>query len=69
MSRRLRFIGSTSDKTGCPALFEDLDTGDVIIQGDEITDAETRKQMYGYREGETMIVVPRELLTRFAPQE
>ncbi|WP_432095941.1 hypothetical protein [Streptomyces sp. bgisy100] len=69
MARKLRFVGSTSDKTGCPAIFEDVDTGDIVIQGDEITDAETRTQMYGYSEGETLIVVPRELITRFAPKE
>jgi hypothetical protein len=69
MPSRLRFIGSTSDKTGCPAVFEDLDTGDLLIQGDEVTDPDDRAQMYGRREGETMIRVPRELITRFAPKE
>ncbi|MEV8477884.1 hypothetical protein [Streptomyces sp. NPDC051173] len=69
MARRLRFVGSTSDKTGCPALFEDLDTGDILVQGDEVTDPEDREQMYGRKDGETMVVIPRELLTRFAPKE
>ncbi|WP_018385212.1 hypothetical protein [Wenjunlia vitaminophila] len=62
-------IGTTSDKTGCPALFEDLDTGEILVQGEEITDPRDRAQMHGYTEGETLIVVPRELLTRFAPKE
>ena len=66
---RLRFVGSTSDKTGCPAIFEDLDTGDFLIQGDEVTDSVDRAQMYGFREGETLVRVPRELLMRFAPRE
>ncbi|MEU7596448.1 hypothetical protein AB0B79_25960 [Streptomyces sp. NPDC039022] len=66
--RPLRFIGSTSDKTGCPAIFEDEQTGEIVIQGVEITDSDTRKQMYGYSPGETLIVVPRELITRFAPR-
>ncbi|MEH0650653.1 hypothetical protein QA995_14730 [Streptomyces scabiei] len=66
MASRLRFVGSTSDKTGCPALFEDLDTGDILVQGDEITDPADRAQMYGYREGETLVRVPRELITKIA---
>lgn len=69
MARNLRFVGSTSDKTGCPAIFEDIDSGEILIQGDEVTDPADRAQMYGYREGETMIVIPRDLLTRFAPKE
>lgn len=35
MARNLRFVGSTSDKTGCPALFEDLDTNGILVQGTE----------------------------------
>jgi hypothetical protein len=65
---RLRFVGSTSDKTGCPAIFEDLDTGDFLIQGDEVRDPGDRAQMYGYRDGETLVRVPRELLARFSPK-
>lgn len=34
MARRLRFIDTNSGNDGCPTLYEDLDTGEVLVQGD-----------------------------------
>ncbi|WP_244967419.1 DUF6879 family protein [Streptomyces cacaoi] len=41
MARNLALVGSTSGKTGCPAIFADIDTGEILIQGDEVTDPPT----------------------------
>ncbi|MBW8738040.1 MAG: hypothetical protein JF621_13240 [Streptomyces turgidiscabies] len=68
MARRLRMLGTTSDEGKCPTLYEDLDTGEVLVQGKQ-ADAEDIEQMADPLSGETLIVVPRELLTRFAPKE
>jgi hypothetical protein len=38
MARRLRFNGTGSGVNGCPAVHEDLDTGEVIIHGPALTD-------------------------------
>ncbi|MET9402194.1 DUF6879 family protein [Kitasatospora sp. NPDC002965] len=38
MSRRLRYIGSNSGNNGCPTLYEDVETGEVLVQGDAVTD-------------------------------
>jgi hypothetical protein len=32
MARRLRFIGTTSEDGNCPTLYEDLDTGEILVQ-------------------------------------
>lgn len=68
MARRLRMLGTTSDDGKCPTLYEDLDTGDVLVQGKQ-ADADDIAQMVNPLSGETMVVIPRELLTRFAPRD
>ncbi|MET9497686.1 hypothetical protein [Streptomyces sp. NPDC006552] len=68
MVRQLRMLGTTSDDGKCPTLYEDLDTGDVLVQGPEAS-AEDIAQMTNPLSGETLVVIPRELLTRFAPKE
>jgi hypothetical protein len=60
-------IGTTSDSGKCPTLYEDLDTGEVLVQGPEAA-PEDRAQMVDPLTGETLVVVPRDLLTRFAPR-
>lgn len=69
MARRLRMIGTTSDDGNCPTLYEDLDTGEILVQGDAVTDPEDVAQLRDVAPHEGFVVVPRELLTRFAPKE
>ncbi|MEU1816534.1 DUF6879 family protein [Streptomyces roseifaciens] len=69
MARRLRFIGTNSGNDGCPTLYEDLDTGDVLVQGDAVTDPDDVAQLRNVKDGEGFVVVPRVLLADFAPRE
>lgn len=69
MPRRLRMLGTTSEDGKCPTLYEDTDTGDIIVQGYTVTDAEEIAQLKNVLDGESFVVVPRELLARFAPKE
>lgn len=69
MARRLRFKGTGSGVNGCPSLHEDLDTGEVIVHGPALTEADDVAQLKHLNEGEVPIVVPRELLVDFAPKE
>ncbi|MFJ2645926.1 DUF6879 family protein [Streptomyces sp. NPDC087420] len=69
MVRRLRFNGTGSGVNGCPAVYEDLDTGDVIVHGPSLTDPDDVAQLRHLNEGEVPIVVPRELLVDFGPKE
>ncbi|MFG2640799.1 hypothetical protein ACGFYP_07455 [Streptomyces sp. NPDC048370] len=64
----LRFIGTTSEHGNCPTLYEVVETGDIVVQGDVI-DAEHLAQLRDLGVKETAVVIPRELLTRFAPKE
>ncbi|MFJ5812138.1 hypothetical protein [Streptomyces sp. NPDC093093] len=34
----LRFIGTTSEYGNCPTLYEVVETGDIVVQGDVLTD-------------------------------
>ncbi|SHL76227.1 hypothetical protein SAMN05216268_106108 [Streptomyces yunnanensis] len=65
----LRFIGTTSDDGDCPTLYEVEETGDIVVQGDRLTDPEHLAQLRDVKDSETFVVIPRELLTRFAPKE
>ncbi|MFI1401095.1 hypothetical protein [Streptomyces sp. NPDC020681] len=65
----LRFIGTTSDSGQCPTLYEVEESGDIVVQGERLTDPEHLAQLRDVGEGETFVVIPRELLTRFAPKE
>lgn len=65
---KLRKLGTTSQDGGCPTLYE-TDTGDIVVQGDKLTDPEARQQLSDVLAGEEFVVVPRALLTRFAPKE
>ncbi|MER7752985.1 hypothetical protein [Kitasatospora sp. NPDC097643] len=65
---KLKFLGSTSEKGDCPTLYETED-GDIVVQGDRLTDPEALAQLRDVKESEAFVVVPRELLTRFAPKE
>ncbi|MFJ9903920.1 hypothetical protein ACIRVK_13615 [Streptomyces sp. NPDC101152] len=65
----LRFIGTTSENGNCPTLYEVVETGDIVVQGDRLTDPEHLQQLRDVGEHETFVVIPRELLTRFAPRD
>lgn len=65
----LRFIGTTSEHGDCPTLYEVVETGDIVVQGDKLTDPEHLDQLRDVKDSETFVVIPRDLLTRFAPKE
>ncbi|MFE2851998.1 hypothetical protein ACFXJO_12800 [Streptomyces lavendulae] len=65
----LRFIGTTSEYGNCPTLYEVVETGDLVVQGDALTDPEHLSQLRDVGAHETFVVIPRDLLTRFAPKE
>jgi hypothetical protein len=69
MARRLRFNGTGSGEGGCPAVHEDLDTGEVIVHGPALTDPTDVARLKHLGPGEVPIVVPRELLVDFGPKE
>lgn len=64
---KLRKLGTTSQDGGCPTL-DETDTGDIVVQGDQLTDSEALAQLADVLPGEGFVVVPRSLLTRFAPK-
>lgn len=65
---RLRFIGTTSDDGDCPTLYEVEGTTDILVQGDRVTDPEQLAQLRDVKDSETFVLVPRDLLIRFAPR-
>jgi hypothetical protein len=65
----LRFLGTTSENGNCPTLYEVVETGDIVVQGDRLTDPEHLDQLRDVKDSETFVVVPRDLLTRFAPRD
>jgi hypothetical protein len=69
MARRLRFNGTNSGVNGCPAIHEDLDSGEIIVHGPSLNDREDIAQLRHLSAGDTPIVVPRELLVDFGPKE
>lgn len=66
---RLRMLGTTSDDGKCPTLYEDLDSGEIVVQGYTVTDPEDLAQLQNVLDGESFVRIPRELLTRFGPTE
>ncbi|MCT9010014.1 hypothetical protein [Streptomyces rhizosphaerihabitans] len=69
MALQLRMLGTTSDDGKCPTLYEDVASGDIVVQGYTVTDPEDVAQLANVLEGESFVRIPRELLTRFAPKE
>ncbi|MFD9562613.1 hypothetical protein [Streptomyces sp. NPDC059994] len=65
----LKFLGTTSDDGDCPTLYEVVETGDIVVQGDRLTDPDHLRQLRDVKRSETFVVIPRALLTRFAPRE
>ncbi|MGP4091624.1 DUF6879 family protein [Streptomyces sp. KR55] len=69
MARRLRFNGTGSGGGSCPAVHEDLDTGEVIVHGPRLTDPADIAQLQHLDEDEVPIVVPRNTLIDFGPKD
>ncbi|MFZ3562906.1 DUF6879 family protein [Streptomyces sp. BH097] len=69
MARNIRFNGTGSGDTGCPSIHEDLETGDVIVHGPPLTAAEDLAQLQHLGPGEAAIVVPREVISDWAPKD
>ncbi|MGW9030840.1 hypothetical protein ACWGQ5_43640 [Streptomyces sp. NPDC055722] len=70
MARQLRFNGTGGGEGGCPAVHEDLDSGEVIVQGRPITDPDDLRQLqYFDPEREVAVVVPRNTLVDFGPRD
>ncbi|MFJ3906178.1 DUF6879 family protein [Streptomyces sp. NPDC090025] len=67
--RRLRFTGTDSKNGGCPALHEDVDSGEVIVQGRPLTDPNDLDRLRHFGPDDAAVVVPRELLVNHAPKE
>ncbi|MEU0783271.1 hypothetical protein ABZ341_17070 [Streptomyces sp. NPDC006173] len=66
---RLRFIGTTSENGNCPTLYEDTDTGDIVVQGYTVTNPADIAQLRDVAPSESFVRIPRELLTRFTPRD
>ncbi|MFD9425273.1 MULTISPECIES: DUF6879 family protein [unclassified Streptomyces] len=64
----LRFLGTTSDDGDCPTLYEVEGTTDILVQGDRVTGPEQLARLRDVKESETFVLVPRDLLIRFAPR-
>ncbi|MFI2372729.1 DUF6879 family protein [Streptomyces sp. NPDC018833] len=69
MARRLRFNGTGSGGGSCPAVHEDLDTGEVIVHGPRLTNPDDIAQLQHLDEDEVPIVVPRNTLIDFSPKD
>ncbi|MFJ4828377.1 DUF6879 family protein [Streptomyces sp. NPDC088747] len=68
MARRLRFNGTGSGEGSCPAVHEDLETGDIIVHGPRLTDPEDLAQLQHIDDDEVPIVIPRNTLIDFGPK-
>lgn len=69
MARRLRFVGTNSGNNGCPTVYEDLESGEALVQGEAVTDPDDIAQLRNMKPGEAVVAVPRELLVDFGPRE
>jgi len=67
---KLKFVGTTSEDGNCPTLYDiEDDTERMVVQGYQLTDEEALSQLRDVNPGETFVVIPKALLTRFAPKE
>ncbi|MEU8886662.1 DUF6879 family protein [Streptomyces sp. NPDC048442] len=64
----LRFIGTTSQIGDCPTLYEIEETGDILVQGEKVTEPEHLVKLRDVKDSEAFVTVPRALLVRFAPR-
>ncbi|MER6329259.1 DUF6879 family protein [Streptomyces sp. NPDC001034] len=69
MARRLRFNGTDSKNGGCPAVHEDIESGEIIVQGPPLTDPGDLARLRHFGADDAAVVVPRELLVNHGPKE
>ncbi|WP_406108895.1 hypothetical protein OG698_39605 [Streptomyces sp. NBC_01003] len=69
MPRRLRFNGTGSGEGGCPAVHEDLDSGEVIVHGPPLEDPADIAKLQHLDAGEVAVVIPRNTLVDFGPRD
>ncbi|MDX3019848.1 DUF6879 family protein [Streptomyces acidiscabies] len=67
--RRLQFNGTGSGGGGCPAVHEDLNTGEVIVHGPQLTDPDDLARLQHLDSGEVAVIVPRNTLVDFGPRD
>ena len=63
---KLRLLGTSSGKNGCPALYA-TDRGTFVVQGKLVTDEEAVAALVDVREDEFYVEIPKDLL-RFAAE-
>jgi hypothetical protein len=63
---KLRLLGTSSGKNGCPALYA-TDRGTFVVQGKLVTDEEAVAALVDVREDEFYVEIPEDLL-RFAAE-
>jgi hypothetical protein len=66
MSIKMRLLGTSSGKNGCPALYA-TDRGTYVVQGKRVTDAEAIAALVDVRDDEFYVEIPKDLL-RFATE-
>ncbi|UNO41886.1 DUF6879 family protein [Streptomyces sp. MST-110588] len=64
----LRFIGTSSEDGECPTLYEVEGTDNILVQGDRVTNPSQLAELRDVADSETFVIVPRDLLIRFAPR-
>ncbi|MGW1334948.1 DUF6879 family protein [Streptomyces rubiginosohelvolus] len=69
MARQLRFRGTVGSGVWSPSIYEDAESGEVIIHGPPLNDADDIAQLRHLSEGEVAVVVPRELLVEWTPKD
>ncbi|MEV0621668.1 hypothetical protein AB0I81_50635 [Nonomuraea sp. NPDC050404] len=63
---KIRFLGSTSDGGGCPAVY-DTDRRTLIVQGKIVTDPDALGSLVNLDSDETVVEIPIELM-KFFPE-
>ncbi|MFD8937343.1 DUF6879 family protein [Streptomyces sp. NPDC059578] len=69
MARQLRFNGTDSKNGACPAVHEDVNSDEIIVQGRPLTDPAELAQLQHFGPGDAAVAVPRELLVNHGPKE
>ncbi|MFE9426078.1 hypothetical protein ACFYNO_24310 [Kitasatospora sp. NPDC006697] len=66
---KLTFLGSTSEAGDCPTLYETrTPLREIVVQGDQVVDTAQLSRLPNADPTQADVVVPRELLLRFAPR-
>lgn len=61
---RLRFLGSNSEQGTCPAVYE-TDRGTIAVQGKVVTDRAALGDAVNLADDETIVEIPKDLLSYF----